>query len=87
MFDEDAFNREVRRRNSFTSPTAFDIDFYDEDNKYVWDCWNADYCKDYRANEFKFHCLRGAIGERCPYEEKLSIRAEAKEKGFIFPNK
>ncbi len=78
----------VRKHNSFTSPTAEDVDFR-EDDTYFWDCWNVDYCSKYRKAEVGKHpCLTGAKrGARCSREEKESIRAEALQKGFNFPNK
>lgn len=70
--------------DSFTSPTIDDVEF-DEDNTYMWDCCNADYCAEHRKRFFKYSCLKGHTAPRCSREAKLQIRQDALMNGFRFP--
>ena len=70
--------------DSFTSPTLSDFEL-DEDNTYMWDFCNADYCSTHRKRMFKYSCLKGAISPRCSREEKWDTRQSAVVSGFLFP--
>lgn len=84
MFDENEFLKEAKQNDSYTSPVLEDTLL--PDGTYLWDCCNTDYCKKFDAANYKLSCLRASHGERCPYEKRLKIRANAKANGFKFPD-
>ncbi|GEM_PF-6508025 len=71
------------RLKSYTAP-SFNDPVSKSTGKYVLDCCNIEYCKEFRQNDMTYACLMGATGDRCTLEEKKSIRDEAVSNGFSF---
>lgn len=68
---------------TFTSPV---IEDEEKNGRYLYDCWNIDYCKVHRKKSMKMSCLihEFFVNPRCTTEKKIKIREDAIQKGFVF---